>query len=204
MKAGFPDPPGSCALLGHHAIACSKTRFVLIQLIVLHILNDEMEKFMAACTKCGSVIQGGAAFCAACGSPVSDINSSITPPPPPFGAASAGMTSNVAGALCYLVGFITGIIFLVLEPYKRDKFVRFHAFQSIFISVVMCVFNIVWSNLFLRALSFGFLWTIFSLISGLVHLGFFLLWLFLMYKAYKNETYMLPVIGEMASNQAAK
>jgi uncharacterized membrane protein len=157
---------------------------------------------MAACPKCGSAIPDGTAFCAVCGSPASVISSSITPPPP--GAASAGMTSNVAGALCYLVGFITGIVFLVLEPYKGDKFVRFHAFQSIFISVAMCVFNIVWSHMFLGALSFGFLWSIFSLIGGLVQLGFFLLWLFLMYKAYKNETYLLPVIGEMASKQAAK
>jgi uncharacterized membrane protein len=114
------------------------------------------------------------------------------------------MTSNVAGALCYLVGFITGIVFLALEPYKRDKFVRFHAFQSIFISVILLVFNIIWNHMFLGALSFGFFWTIFNLIGDLVHLGFFLLWLFLMYKAYKNETYMLPVIGEMASTRAAK
>jgi uncharacterized membrane protein len=114
------------------------------------------------------------------------------------------MTSNVAGALCYLVGFITGIVFLALEPYKRDKFVRFHAFQSIFISVILFVFNIIWNHMFLGALSFGFFWTIFNLIGDLVHLGFFLLWLFLMYKAYKNETYMLPVIGEMASTRAAK
>ena len=44
MKAGFPDPPGLCALFLHHAIACSQTRFVLIQLIFQRILNDEMEK----------------------------------------------------------------------------------------------------------------------------------------------------------------
>jgi uncharacterized membrane protein len=131
------------------------------------------------------------------------------PPPPPFplpppGAANAGLTSNIAGALCYLVGFVTGIIFLALEPYKRDKFIRFHAFQSIFIGVVMFAFNIVWSRMFLGVLSFGFFWTIFSLIGTLVYLGFFFLWLFLMYKAYNNETFMLPVIGEMASKQAAK
>jgi uncharacterized membrane protein len=161
---------------------------------------------MAACPKCGSVISAGSAFCTVCGSPVSVISSSAAPPPPPPppGAANAGMTSNVAGALCYLLGFITGIIFLALEPYKSDKFVRFHAFQSIFIGVIMFAFNIVWSRMFLGMLSLGFFWTIFSFIGTLVYLGFFLLWLFLMYKAYNNETYKLPVIGEMASTQAAK
>ncbi len=163
---------------------------------------------MAACSKCGSVLSEGAVFCSVCGSPVSAIGSSTAPPPPPLpptpGVANPGMTSNVAGALCYLAGFITGIIFLALEPYKRDGFVRFHAFQSIFFSVIMFVFNIVWSRMFLGALSLGFFWTIFSLIGTLIYLGFFLLWLFLMYKAYNNETYKLPFIGEMASAQAAK
>jgi uncharacterized membrane protein len=163
---------------------------------------------MAACPKCGAVLSEGASFCSACGSPV---GGAVAPPPPPpapvspaAGATAAGVSSNVAGALCYLVGLITGIIFLLLEPYKRDEFVRFHAFQSIFLNVVLIIFKIVWSGFFLAAWSFGFLWTIFSLIGTLVYLGFFLLWLFLMYKAYNNETFKIPVIGDLASKQAAK
>ena len=54
------------------------------------------------------------------------------------------MSSNVAGLLCYILGFITGIIFLVIEPYKNDKFVRFHAFQSIFFNVALIVFWIAY------------------------------------------------------------
>jgi uncharacterized membrane protein len=158
---------------------------------------------MATCPKCGSVIADNAVFCSVCGSPVSFAGSPAAPPPP-TGATSAGMTSNVAGALSYLLGFITGIIFLVLEPYKRDGFVRFHAFQSIFICVILFVFNIIWSNIFLGALSLGFLWTIVSLFGTLIYLAFFLLWLFLMYKAYNNETFKLPVIGDLAAKQAAK
>jgi len=138
------------------------------------------------------------------------VTSPVAPPPPPppmapMGAASAGMTSNVAGALAYLFGLVTGIIFLVLEPYKRDPFVRFHAFQSIFLNVALIIFGIVWSNIIVMGmLSLGFLWTIFSLIGTLVYLAFFLLWLFLMYKAYNNETFKIPVIGDIAAKQAAK
>jgi len=120
-------------------------------------------------------------------------------------AASAGMTSNVAGALTYLVGLVTGIIFLVLEPYKRDPFVRFHAFQSIFLNVALIIFGIVWSNIIMMMVfSIGFLFGFLSLISSLIYLAFFALWLFLMYKAYNKETFKIPFIGDMASKQASK
>ncbi len=161
---------------------------------------------MAACPKCGSVISEGASFCSVCGSPVTTGNTPVVPPPPPPpGAAGAGLTSNVAGALAYLLGLITGIIFLVLEPYSRDRFVRFHAFQSIFYCIALIVFRIIWSG-FVAALMLplGFLWTIFSLVGTLVYLAFFIFWLVLMYKAYNNETYKIPVIGDWAARQAAR
>jgi uncharacterized membrane protein len=157
---------------------------------------------MAVCSKCGSTISNGSSFCGACGSPVSSAN---TVPPPGSGAAAAGLTSNVAGALSYLLGLVTGIIFLALEPYKRDPFVRFHAFQSILYNVVVIVFWILWSNVVIMGvITLGFLVTIFSLIGSLVYMGFFLYWLFLMYKAYNKETYKIPVLGDWASKQAAK
>jgi uncharacterized membrane protein len=160
---------------------------------------------MASCPQCGSVVSDDAVFCSACGSPVS--RSAVPPPAPgtPGGSGAAAVSSNVAGALCYLLGLVTGIIFLVLEPYRRDRFVRFHAFQSIFLSVAWIVFWIVWSDIVMTFMfALGFLWTVFSLIGGLVSLAFFLFWLFLMYKAYNNEMFMIPVIGEIASKQAAK
>jgi len=167
---------------------------------------------MASCPKCGSVVNEGAAFCSVCGSPVSSASRPAAPniPPPPTpvlpgATAGAGMSSNVAGALCYLVGLITGIVFLVLEPYKKDPFVRFHAFQSIFYSIVWFVFQMLWSNIVLAGiLSLGFLWGVFSLVGMLIHLAFFLFWLFLMYKAYNKEKFMIPVLGEFASKQAGK
>ncbi|HYX52709.1 MAG TPA: DUF4870 domain-containing protein [Candidatus Limnocylindrales bacterium] len=108
--------------------------------------------------------------------------------------ATTGMTSNVAGMLCYIVGFITGIIFLVIEPYKRDSFVRFHAFQSIFFSVGCMII--------MYALIFALPWTMWPLLA-LVRLLFFVGWIFLMFKAYNNERFKLPVVGDLAEKQAA-
>ena len=88
---------------------------------------------MAFCAKCGAQLAAGSGFCGACGAAVA--GQSVAPgagvaatPAPQAGAASAPMTNNVAGALCYLFWFITGIVFLVIEPYKQNRFVRFHAF----------------------------------------------------------------------------
>jgi len=141
---------------------------------------------MTYCVKCGASLGEGAGFCAACGTPV--------------GPRSTGLTSNVAGALTYLVGFITGIVFLAIEPYNKDPFVRFHAFQSIFLSVVYLAISILWGAVFgmLSFIEMGFFWSLFSL----VRLAFLLLWLFLMYKAYNKERFSLPIIGPLAAKQA--
>ncbi len=158
---------------------------------------------MASCPKCGSLVSNGATYCSVCGSPVSPLYRPADPAAPP--SNSAGLSSNAAGALCYLVGLITGIIFLVLEPYRRDRFVRFHAFQSILFCVAYIVFWILWGDILLAALfSSGFLLGAFTIIGRLVSLAFIIYWLFLMYKAYRDEMYRIPVIGEMASKMAAK
>ena len=85
---------------------------------------------MAFCASCGAEVQGK--FCAKCGTPAGASTSS-TPgnPPPSSGAAAPGVIEeNVVAALCYLVFVLTGILFLVLEPYNRNPVVRFHAFQK--------------------------------------------------------------------------
>ena len=145
-------------------------------------------------------------FCAKCGASVEgtprDAGPAAGPTPPSPGTAAAGMEDNVAGALCYLVGFITGVLFLVLEPYSKRPFVRFHAFQSI-------LFCAGWIALSI-ALSIGFgivgailhLWFIFLPLRGLIGLIGFLIWLFCMYKAYNREWYQLPVVGPIAAKQA--
>ena len=118
--------------------------------------------------------------------------------------AAGGMEDNVASALCYLLGLITGVLFLVLEPYNKNKVVRFHAFQSIFFNIGAIVVNIAFSIVFsiMRHLLPFSMWMIFTLLSlglSLVMLG---AWAFLMYKAYNREMFKIPVIGDLAEKQA--
>ena len=170
---------------------------------------------MAFCANCGAVLADGAAFCAGCGKPVEKgnaaakagttpgaISASPAPAAPAATAAASGLTPNVAGALAYILGFITGIIFLVLEPYKNDRFVRFHAMQSIFYNIACIVLLIAWGIIF------GTIFSItgsFSLVLApvwiLLRLAMFVYWLYLMYQAYNNREYRIPFIGDLAAKQ---
>lgn len=111
-------------------------------------------------------------------------------------ASAPGLSENVAGALCYLCGLITGIIFLVIAPYNQNKTIRFHAFQSIFFCIAYILFYIVWGFISLMLHGFGFfLYPLFGLL-------FFLLWLYLMFTAYQGKKVKLPIIGDLAEKQA--
>jgi len=110
----------------------------------------------------------------------------------------------VGGLLTYIpfVGWIIAIVFLVIEPYRNDRFIRFHAFQSIFLAVFSFVLYWVLNVFVLSSIfggGFGLLWPLW----WLVRLAIFLCWLFMMYKAYNNERYELPFIGPLAAKQAA-
>ena len=124
--------------------------------------------------------------------------------PPAGQTAPKTMDTNVVGALTYLAGFLTGIIFLVLDPYKANSFVRFHAFQSIFFNDAWIAFWIVWMILsaILTPLTAG----IFGLIALPLMLIFivagFGIWIFLMYQAYQQKLYRLPIVGKFAAEQA--
>jgi uncharacterized membrane protein len=159
---------------------------------------------MAFCPKCGAQLDAGSAFCKSCGAAAGPSAGAGSAPPSPNPAVSAPMASNVAGMLTYVLGFITGIIFLVIEPYKRDPFVRFHAFQSIFLSAACIVVGIAWSIVsgMLFVASLGFMWQVVLLSWLLLRIAFFLVWLFMLYKAYHNERFMLPLIGPIAAQQA--
>jgi len=146
------------------------------------------------CTCCGTELGTGAGFCAKCGARTTESETASSPQP------ASGLQSNVAGGLCYLAGFITGIFFLVTDQYKKDHFVRFHALQSIFLSVAWIAVYFA-LGVFLTILP-GVLWRVGWMLHSVVGLGFFLLWLFLMFKAYNNEQFKLPVIGELAAKQA--
>lgn len=106
--------------------------------------------------------------------------------------STMNMDPKLAAALSYVVWFITGIIFFVME--KENKHVRFHAMQSIFATVALIVINTVLS--FIPILG----WLAMLLMAPLT----FILWIFLMYKAYQGESFKLPIIGDLAMQQVEK
>jgi uncharacterized membrane protein len=117
------------------------------------------------------------------------------PPPAVAVVQSAGMEENVASMLCYLFGWLTGVLFLVLDPYKSNRNIRFHAFQSIFLNLAMIALFIVMSIIVAII-------HILALLMPLVWLAFLGLVIFLMYKAYNKEKVVLPIIGPLAEKQA--
>jgi uncharacterized membrane protein len=122
----------------------------------------------------------------------------------PAPAAAGGLDENVASALCYLFTIITGVVFLVLEPYNKMKTVRFHAFQAIFFGLAAFVLNIVMTiiaTILYSALNYS-LWFIPKLLSLGLGLALMGVWILLMYKAYNREYFKLPVIGDLAEKQA--
>jgi uncharacterized membrane protein len=143
---------------------------------------------MAFCPSCGAAVEGR--YCAKCGTAVD----ATAPPAVPIQPVSAaGLPENTAAALCYLLGLVTGIIFLVLEPYSKNKLIRFHAFQSIFLHVAVII---VWVAL--RAVLPWGVWYVISLID----LAFFILWIFMLIQTYQGKKIVLPVIGDLAAKQA--
>jgi uncharacterized membrane protein len=122
-------------------------------------------------------------------------------PTPSAPAASSGLTSNIAAALSYIT--IVGIVFLVIDQFKNDKFVRFHAFQSVFLTVACFGLGIVVGivSRILALISSG-LAGLFGILMLLVWLGLIALWFFLVYQAYSKKEFKLPIIGDLAAKQA--
>ncbi len=142
---------------------------------------------MAFCNMCGAQIADGATTCAACGS-----RGAVVP-----AVAASGLADNVAGMLAYFT-IIPAIVFLVLEPYNRSRFVRFHAWQSIF-------FNVAWWILWIGlriVVHIPFLGFLTLLVWPLVGLGGFIVWIILVIKANQGQMFKLPVIGDLAQQQA--
>ncbi|OGX18069.1 MAG: hypothetical protein A3K83_01780 [Omnitrophica WOR_2 bacterium RBG_13_44_8b] len=107
-----------------------------------------------------------------------------------LGKTSTGIQPNVAALLSYLVGFITGIIFFIIE--KENKFVRFNAMQSI----------ITFGALFVLQIVLAIIPAIGPILLVIVNILSLALWVLLMVKAYQGESFKLPIVGDIAEKQA--
>ena len=116
---------------------------------------------------------------------------------PAAGATAGGLTDNMAGALAY-VTFIPAIVFLVLEPYNKNRFIRFHAFQCLFLTGALIALSI--------ALAIVAMIPLVGLLTIPLHfliwIGWIVLVIILALKAYQGLKFKLPVIGDMAETQA--
>lgn len=168
---------------------------------------------MAFCSNCGAQVADGTAFCSNCGR---QVNASAAADPaqtsaapssaPSFAAqpsATAGLQENVAGTLCYGLGWLTGLIFLLID---KRPFVRFHAAQSIAVFGVINILYLVLGQVFVVGVvvggpvGYGFG----SVLLLLLRVGSIGLWVLLMVKAYQGQRYKLPLFGEYAESLAGK
>ncbi len=158
---------------------------------------------MPHCTKCGAEVPLNAQFCQNCGQPQpASATAPATAPAqnyPP--AATSGMSENVAATLCYVLGWITGIIFFLID---KRPYVRFHAAQSIVtfggLHLIRIVLGMIFGIGFFYGGHFGF--GIGWLLIVCIGLLSFVLWIVCMIKAYQGERFMLPIAGDIAVSLA--
>jgi uncharacterized membrane protein len=151
---------------------------------------------MPFCKACGQEI-GTASFCPKCGANQSAATAPASAPAAaPAAFPTEGLQENVAGLLCYAVGFVTGIIFFLID---KRPFVKFHAAQSIVVFGGLFVIQI--ALVFIGGLvGFGLFW----MLHVVVRLVAFVLWILLMIKAYQHETFRLPIAADIADGLAKK
>lgn len=158
---------------------------------------------MPYCSKCGAQRAENSAYCPQCGSPQAGAEGTA---PGTAGATQSGLSENVAGLLCYLVGWLTGLIFFLID---KRPYVRFHAAQSLVVFGGLHILRIVLAMIFgvgwlfgggMGWMHFGFGFVLFSVI-GLVTL---ILWIVLMIKAYQGERFKVPVAGDLAESFVGK
>lgn len=155
---------------------------------------------MAFCPSCGTQVGESAGFCPSCGKPMAQAAPSATADAPSpassgVGVSAAPLAENIAGMLAYFT-IIPAIVFLLIEPYNRNRFIRFHSFQCLFTCGALLVIHVV----------LGIIGNILPLlvlpIYALLGLAELALWLLLVVKAYQHEMFKLPVVGDMAERQA--
>ena len=183
---------------------------------------------MKFCANCGNGNEDDSKFCRKCGATFGGADTVIAQPPPPpppetrpaasyvppaapaTGAdtGTSSLAPNVAHFLCYVAGWITGVVFLVIETKDRDT--RFHAWQSIIalggMSLIAMAFYLIFSFI-AAARMFGisvYLGWVINAILILIYILSFVLWIVLMVKAFQGENYHLAIAGPIAHNLAYK
>jgi len=119
-----------------------------------------------------------------------------------LGKTSIGIQPNIAALLSYVVGWVTGLVFFLIE--KENKFVRFHAVQSIIFFGVLSVLGVAFSvvaSFFIMFRAYALLPTL-GLITVLIWFLSQILWVFLMVKAYQGEKFKLPIVGDIAEKNS--
>jgi uncharacterized membrane protein len=104
--------------------------------------------------------------------------------------SSTGLQANLAGLLCYVLGLLSGLLFFLIE--KKSKFVKFHALQSMLLSVALFVISLV----------LAFVPVINEVAALVLPILSLILWIFLMVKAYQGQTFKLPMIGDVAEKNS--
>lgn len=157
---------------------------------------------MPFCSSCGADV-AGVKFCSKCGQPVEatagQASGAATPPPPAAAPIAPVANDNVLGAVAYIT-VIPAIIFLLLEPYNQNRFVRFHSLQCLMLaasSFIIYMFELI------LAIPLNFLpvvGTILSVVMGFaIFFGLLIAWIMAVIKAYGGEEYRLPIIGDYAA-----
>ena len=165
------------------------------------------------CSKCGAENPDSAQFCSKCGAEIvasaeasksaakekagaGKAKAEIVKPEEKAGnsggESSTGMSSNVAGLLCYVAAWITGIVFVVLE--KKSTFVKFHAWQSIMTFGVLSVAQLI----------LAFIPVVGWILALIIRIIMFILWIILMIQAYQGKMWKVPGAGNWAEKQANK
>ncbi len=154
---------------------------------------------MPHCTKCGAAVAENAGFCPSCGAP--QTVSGAPPASNPGPGAHSGLSENVAGLLCYVLGWVTGVVFFLID---KRPYVRFHAAQSIVVFGGLHILRVVLGMAF--GIGFGFgAWGAFSfglLVFELIGLLSLVLWILLMIKAYQGERFRVPIAADIADSFA--
>jgi uncharacterized membrane protein len=147
---------------------------------------------MPFCISCGNSVNTTDQFCAKCGARQPGTPAQPVDP-------MAGITPRTASILCYIpgIGWIASVIVLASHKFRNNRSVRFHAFQGLYLFVAWLIVEWVMTPIF-REIPHMF--RIDKLLHGLI----LIVWIFMIVKTSHEETYSLPIIGELAERSAAE